>query len=434
MKELNLQNSHSGAKVSKMAVFICVLGALFYCYEYFLRISPSVMSQQLINYYKLDAGAFGNLTAFYYYAYTPMQLLVGVFMDRYGPRFLLSLSCFLCAIGTYMFAAGYSLFLAEMGRLLVGFGSAFAFVGALKLATIWLPHKRFAMFSGMIIALGMLGAALGDMSLTTMTAAFGWMMTLQLAAAFGIILASMIYFIVRDEHNMVGKEIVETDHVNYSEVFSRLWVACKHSTIWINGIIGCLLYIPLSGFAELWGIPFLKQGHGFSPEDAALAISMVFIGWAVGGPVFGWLSDLIRRRNLPITLGAIASAIVIFAVIRLPAGTPHIWINVLLFLFGVFSSVQILTFSVGWEAAGVTIPGTAIAFTNMLVMIGGVLLQPLIGHLLDNDWVGHTVNGAQHFSLGNYQHALMVIPVGIVIAVVLSLLMKETHCEIGEDE
>ena len=123
---------------------VCGLGALFYTYEYLLRISPSVMSSELMAAYGITAGAFGNLMAIYYYAYTPMQLPVGMLMDRYGPRRILTAACAACAVGSYLFASSGHLSVAGVGRFLVGFGSAFAFVGVLKLATIWLPKERFA--------------------------------------------------------------------------------------------------------------------------------------------------------------------------------------------------------------------------------------------------------------------------------------------------
>ena len=115
---------------------ICGLGALFYCYEYLLRISPSVMMSDLMQAYHINATVFGNLAAFYYYAYTPMQLPVGILMDRYGPRRLLTFACLACALGSYLFAHAFHIELAQIGRFMVGFGSAFAFVGVLKLATI----------------------------------------------------------------------------------------------------------------------------------------------------------------------------------------------------------------------------------------------------------------------------------------------------------
>ena len=118
------------------------LGALYYCYEYFLRISPSVMIPELMKAYDLTGAEVGSLSAFYYHAYVPMQIVVGLLMDRFGPRRLLALACLCSVLGTYMFAGSHSIIIAQIGRFLIGFGAAFAFVGALKLATIWLPIYR----------------------------------------------------------------------------------------------------------------------------------------------------------------------------------------------------------------------------------------------------------------------------------------------------
>jgi len=141
---------------------ICGLGALFYSYEYFLRITPSVMTVELKHFFHIKDGALGSLSAYYYYIYTPMQLAVGLLMDRYGPRRLLTIATLCCVAGSLLFAATPILFVAEMGRFLIGFGSAFAFVGVMKLATIWLPRRYFAMFAGLATSMGMIGAIIGD--------------------------------------------------------------------------------------------------------------------------------------------------------------------------------------------------------------------------------------------------------------------------------
>lgn len=145
---------------------VCMLGALFYCYEYYLRIAPSVMTADLMRAFAISAAALGNLTAFYYYAYTPMQLPVGILMDRYGPRRLLVIAVLCCALGSYLFTQTSHIGIAQLGRFLVGFGSAFAFVGVLKLSALWLAPERFAFMSGFATTLGMLGAVIGDISLS----------------------------------------------------------------------------------------------------------------------------------------------------------------------------------------------------------------------------------------------------------------------------
>src|SRR5437899_1255372 len=110
------------------AWLICALGALYYSYEYLLRISPSVMELPLRHHFNLSATGFGLLSAFYYYAYVPLQIPVGILLDRYGPRILLTFACFICVLGTFLFAGTQVFWIAASGRFLVGFGSAFAFV------------------------------------------------------------------------------------------------------------------------------------------------------------------------------------------------------------------------------------------------------------------------------------------------------------------
>jgi MFS family permease len=177
---------------------ICGLAALFYSYEYLLRVMPSVMEPELRTTYQLDASGFGALAAIYYIAYTPMQLFVGILMDRFGPRRLLAVSCLFCAIGTYLFAATEILSIAQTGRFLIGFGSAFAFVGVLKLASIWLPANRFALISGLTTTLGMAGAMFGDIVLTGIVHQIGWQELSVIAALVGVILAAVIFIFVRD--------------------------------------------------------------------------------------------------------------------------------------------------------------------------------------------------------------------------------------------
>jgi MFS family permease len=420
--------------VSRLGILpwiICGLGALFYCYEYFLRISPSVMSVQLMRSYHVNATGFGNLTAFYYYAYTPMQLIVGVFMDRYGPRLLVTLACLACALGTYLFASSDILQLAELGRFLVGFGSAFAFVGALKLATIWLPPERFAMVSGMITALGMLGAMMGDVLLTHLVHLEGWRHTSMIAAAVGIVLALAIVLVVRDS---CSKRIVSHTNLlhNFSHVFAGLLVALKTRQIWLNGLVGGLLFIPTTAFAELWGIPYLVQAQGFTQGQAATAVSMIFLGWVIGCPLVGFISDFTKRRLLPLLVGSVFSFIGICILLYVPH-LSFMLTCVLFLIFGLFSCVQVLAFAIGRESSPKHIAGTAIALTNMFVMLSGVVFQPVIGYLLDLHWAGGMLDGARAYSVHNYQLALAVLPIGIAVAFITIFFMQETHCRLKED-
>jgi sugar phosphate permease len=407
--------------------FICGLGALFYCYEYFLRISPSVMTRELMSAYQLTGAQVGNLSAFYYHAYVPMQILVGLLMDRYGPRRLLTLACLFCAVGTYLFAGNFGLGVAEFGRFLVGFGSAFAFVGALKLATIWLPPNRFALVSGIILCLGMLGAMMGDVLLRKMVDACGWQSTIYVAAGAGVLLSLVIFSMVRDSSPASENHHIHV--ISFRNVLRGLRLALKNPQIWFNAFVGFLLYVSLSAFAELWGIPYLEQAHHLAKDDAAYANSMIFLGWAIGGPFWGWFSDTIRRRVLPMRIASILAVALVCVLLYVP-GLSLVSIYALLLIFGLLSSVQILIFAICHEASQMKVAGTVIALTNMVVMVGGSIFQPIVGKLLDSQWTGILNDGARLYSNHAYQLALSVIPICIFTAIIVTFFIKETYCSV----
>lgn len=404
---------------------VCGLGAFFYCYEYFLRILPSVMTEDLLKMFNISGVAFGNLVAFYYYAYTPMQLPVGMMMDRFGPRKLLAFACLVCAIGTYLFAHHY-LTTAQVGRFLVGFGSAFAFVGVLKLAAIWFPPSRFAFIAGMATSLGMIGAMTGDIILSKLVFSLGSNVTLYIAATVGLLLTICLWYIIPESNGMKSTEESTKPALTYKAFFQAVLKLCKNPQMWLVGAIGSLLYLSLSAFAEVWGIPYLIRTYGLSNSTAAFNISFIFLGWAIGCPLVGWISDKIGNRRRPIIIGALLGAVSFTLLIYLPFMVHH-YLGLLLLIFGLCSSAQVVIFPIARELNVPGLAGTAIAVTNLLVMSGGAFFQPLVGKILDVFTGTHVRGNLMAFSIESFQHALTIIPVAFVIAAILAVFVKETR-------
>lgn len=417
----------------RTAWLICGLGALFYAYEYLLRISPSAMEPALRQHFNLSATGFGLLSALYYYAYVPMQLPVGVLMDRFGPRRLLTIACFICVVGVFLFAGTDRFAVAGSGRFLVGVGSAFAYVGVLKLATIWLPEDKLGMVAGLTAALGTVGAMFGDNVLGMMVIASGWQQTINFTAIFGIGLMIVLWFCIQD-HKRDPESGGTID--SFRKNMIDLGIILREKQVWINGMYGCLVYLPTTIFAELWGIPYFTHAHGLSPVDAGFTNSVLFFGFMLGAPTMGYISDRIKRRKLPMLVGAVGASIVMVMILYIPGLSPHT-LHFLVFLLGLLYSSQAIVFAVGRELSPKEAAGTAIATTNMIVMIGAMLLQPLVGRLLDYSLHLHhaveIIPGAavdkmeQLYTAADYQFALSIIPVGIVIAAILICFVRETH-------
>lgn len=414
-----------------MGWLMCGLGAIFYSYEYLLRIAPSVMENALRAHFDLSATGFGLISSIYYLAYVPMQLPVGVLLDRYGPKRLLTLACFICVLGTFLFTGTNTVWIASVGRFLMGFGSAFAFVGVLKLGTLWLPENRLAMIAGMTSALGPIGAMIGDNFLDMFVEHIGWISTLNYTAFFGIILTVVLWFCI---HDGKGEEDPHGTVPSLKKGLVDLGIILKNKQIWVNGMYGCLVYLPTTVFAELWGIPYLRHAHGLSTEAAGLANSCLFLGFIIGAPIMGYISDRLARRKFPMLVGAVGAAVVMSIILYCP-GLSESNIQALMFLLGLLYSSQAIVFAVGRELSPGEAAGTAMATTNMIVMLGAMLLQPLVGRLLDFSLTAHTGDAApvaldnlqKLYTVADYQYALSIIPIGILTAAILTFFLKETH-------
>tara|TARA_R110000868_G_scaffold380784_3_gene646997 strand:+ start:2604 stop:3947 length:1344 start_codon:yes stop_codon:yes gene_type:complete len=402
------------------------LGAFFYCYEYLLRTMPGLMKAPLTATYHLTDAQFGNLAAFYLYSYVPMQILVGVFMDRFLPRMLLSFAVMCCALGSILFASTNILAVAQAGRLLVGFGSAFAFVGVLKLAAVWLPQNRFALVAGLTSSLGPLGALLGNNFLNFLVIELGWKAVVFISVGFGFTLTYLIWFVIRDGTGR-GRGKLRQPESSFGDLFNDLLVVLKKKQIWLNAVFACFGYMTLEVMADLWGTSYLHEGLGLSHNDAVFFNSLIYLGWLFGGPFFGWFSDYIKLRRLPMAIGAVCAATSFTVILFMPHSSRWV-LTAMLLCVGFFSAAQALTFTFAKENAAPQVAGSVMAITNLFTMIGGAVLQPLVGVMLDNEHLSAAQFGT-HVAQVDYRNALVIVPIGMVLSLVAIAFMRETHAK-----
>ncbi|MDF1757974.1 MAG: MFS transporter [Legionellaceae bacterium] len=396
---------------------ICLVGALFYCYEFILRIVPGILQDELTSSFgNISASTFGELSALYYFAYSPMQLPVGVLMDRYGARKLLTLACLCCTLGSLMFSYSTSISIAGAGRFLVGFGSSFAFVGVLSSAIKWLPQKYFSLVAGLMTTIGMLGLVYGEIKLTSLAKTLSLSSILMMLVSVGAFLTILIFFVVRDNPNNN-----KPTNVPLFKFLRNVIEILKAKEVWLIGIIAASLYTSLSVFGELWGKSYLENAHHLTNSEAAETIAMMFIGWGVGAPISGYLSDKFNNRLAPLMLGTLLSLLCICYVLYQP-GISHSNLNVLMFLYGIFSSTEIIAFILAKESVDKILPGTIFAVINMIVTLGGAIFQPLVGKLLDLYSNGEKLNGIHVYKIQDYQRALSIIPICLIITL-LALLV-----------
>lgn len=396
------------------------LGTAFYLYQFVLRASPSVMADHLMADFFIQASSLGILSSSYYYAYTLFQIPIGISLDRIGPKYVARFSILICTAGALIFSFSHSLGTATFGRILIGAGASGAFLSTITLARHWLPAHRVAFAVGTTIAFGKLGGVLAGAPLATLVHSSGWRESLFFLSLFGIILGIAIWFFLKNNKD-------------YTEQHARIPIKKKLSLIFSNsqllcvGIYGCLMYVPLSVFTDIWGVSFLMKNLCVEKPMASLGVSLVFVGTALGAPLIALWSDKIRARRPLMLLSALASLVVCTLLIFIK--TP-LWICFpLLFLMGLFMTGQTLVFAVGAEMMPSSVSGVSTGFVNSLVMTGGVMFQPLVGFLLDFLWDGRMCNDIPVYTLSNYQTALSIIPLCMLISLLILFLIPETYKE-----
>lgn len=403
---------------------VWVLAASFFFYKYLIQVSPSVMTDDLMQTFNVHAAGLGNLSAFYFYAYLIMQIPVGMMLDRFSPRLLTTAAIFLCSISTFIFSQTDVFWIACLSRAFMGAGAAFAAVSCFKLAAVWFSPKRFALVSGMFMTAAMLGAVGGQMPLSVLVQKAGWRSALEIVAAIGMVLGVVYFLIIRDKTSQSTKE----EPAKQSAGFSLGQIIYNKQT-WVLSLYSGLAFSPVSVFGGLWGVPFLEKAYHLSRTDAALAISCIFIGFAAGAPFWGWFSDYMQRRK-PVLLISTCSALVSLLFVLYGVNLNLSIVMAALFFFGFTSSGFFTSFAMIRELFSLVLVATVLGIMNTFNSIFEALFEPLVGFILDATWEGAVAHGAHQFSLHSYHLSLFLLPGALILALTSLLFVEETHCRV----
>ncbi len=403
---------------------IWLVASFFFLYEFILRISPSVMLGELAWAFHVDAAALGALSAFYLYAYAPMQIPVGLLMDRYGARRLLTMAAAICGVGGIVFGMAPNLAIADLGRLCMGFGSAFAFVGVIYVSSHWFSPTRLPLLVGLGNTFGVIGAIVGEYPITFALNAFGWRATAVGIGAIGLLLSALTYFIIRASH--AAEPPLRPRAADKPHIWKNLATICRNSQTWINAIISLSMYATVVAFAGLWCPIFLETAYNMDREAAGGFSSAIWLGLLVGYPLTTYLAMITARRRSFLIIGSLVALISISLVIYI-AHLPPVLLFILLFVTGLATSCQVITFSLAVELNDRRAKGSAAALTNFLVMGTGSIIQPLIGTLLDYSAGTDSKSAILIYTIDNFRFALSVFPASFVVALLFCLFLRSAR-------
>ncbi|PHQ78326.1 MAG: MFS transporter [Coxiella sp. (in: Bacteria)] len=405
-----------------LGIFICAVASSFYIYDYILRVMPEAMTHSLMTTFHVHAAKLGILASLFFWGYAPMQIPVGILFDRFSARVLLSLSLFLASLAALGFAYADHYAMAGFFRFVMGLTTSFAFIGALIVGARWFKGHHFALYTGLVQFLGCMGAIIGIAPVAVLTLHYQWRTASVWIALLGFVLTLLMWLVVREPPKQ--KQAISTARRQQQRAYYR--EAFANPQTWWIALYGFAIWAPITIFAVLWGVPFLRDTYHFSVVTASAKISVIWLTIAFAGPLVGWLSKHFAHRTIPMiscsAIGCICSLLLIYFTHLSSAE-----IILLLIGFGIGAAGLVLPFGLIVDIQHPRASGVIIGFTNMAVILGGLVLQPLVGFILEH--LGQHVPHKKMllYSHHAYQMALLMIPICFLLALFTSFLIKETH-------
>nr|WP_268237631.1 MFS transporter [Legionella impletisoli] len=376
--------------------------------QFFLQLSSGIVIGAIMRDLHLSALMAGFLASSIYFVYTSFQIPVGILFDRKNTRVLLTINSLLCGIGCLVFASSSTLLGLFTGRILIGAGSAFAFVGYSHILREHIPLKHFAFLLGFSETLAFLVTVAGMISMGELLAVWGWRNFIYAVGSAGFIISFLCWHYIPDSPKPSGPM------PHYGRQLLRI---LKNPRAWTNGLFVGLSFTIVTVFGALWAIPFLQVKLNINLATASLLGAMFFLGAGVSCPLFGYLSVKFARKPL-ILASCLSTASLLLFTLFAPIQS-HFTMGILMFAIGSACGAYMLAFSIANELAPKNSLSTCTGFTNTLAMLTAPIFQTLIGYFLDK------LSEDKVYSLWNYQIALSIIPIALALASFLVIWLPE---------
>jgi len=400
---------------SKTAILVFSSLTLLYFLSIIHRVGIAVIAHDLMVEFSADASLMGLMSSTYFYPYAAAQIPIGIMLDRIGIRKTVALLSSVACVGGFVFATGGDILTLSLGRALLGFGVGGFYVSALKAIAVWFDSRRFATMTGLLTSIANVGGIVATTPLALLTLYIGWRGSFL--AIFAMMVAGTViaWFSIKEDNNRSFKS-TNTIATDLKKVFTnREFLKILPLPFLIYG-----LFI---GFQGLWGGPFLMDVYGMDKATSGFYLMFIAIGFAICGPIAGFISDKVLRRRKPVIILGQLMSLSFWGILALVGDQlpPAALIPVML-LIGFGHGFIIIYMAVSKELFETNITGTALACFNTFQAAGGGVFQSLMGVMLDASYGGTRIYPA-------YQIIFIMGVACIAFTIFLSLISKETHAD-----
>lgn len=353
---------------------VFILASLAFFLSQFYRASNAVISPELLADLSLDTQDLGLLSASFFYAFAVTQIPITLFLDRVGPRRMMSTLMLMGIAGAVVFSAATDLNAGMAGRVLMGAGMACNLMGTLKLLTLWFSPLRFATLSGIVFAIGSMGNIAATSPFVLMVESMGWRLSFQVIAVLNLIVVIVFFRVVGEKTPSAsqGQESIGSD----------LRLLLREKDFWIISTATMVSYGVFAAFQTLWAGPFLIEAMEMTPLHAGHLIFLINVAAILGGPAWGYLSDRLKTRKWIVFGGHVLLALAILMMALVKPGKGVAVLAVLLFSFGFFRMTGSLMYAQIKECMPARMAGAAMTGINFFTMLGPAFFLQGLGKVM----------------------------------------------------
>jgi len=366
--------------------FVFGLLILAYFFVFFHRLSPAVVKINLEQTFGMTAMQYSNLNSAYFYPYALMQIPVGILADTLGARKTAVIGCVLMALGSIFFGLSPSFSLIIVTRILVGLGASVIFLSILKIQSTWFEEKEFGTLTGMTTFIGNMGGAGAQGPLAFMVGLLTWRMSFIAIGVFSIVLAVLLFMVVRNKPEDKGYEpIVTLKKPNKEEetgILKTLGEILKNKYMWPIIIIN-FLAMGVNFTITAWAIPYLTDVYELTVTKAGSITFFFPLGAACGCIFLGFLTDKLRMRKLPVIIASIGFLICCSLIVFVNNGKPPLALfSAALILSGFFLTYSVLFYSVAKDLNNPRFSGMSTSVANTAVFLGAAIVPLIFGKII----------------------------------------------------
>ncbi len=390
---------------------------MFYLFAYFARVETAVLVDDLMCDFQLNASQIGAIVSVLYMPYIAMQIPWGLICDKFGSRLVVSICCTFSTLGVLIFGVATATWQLVFARLLIGFSSSAAYLSCGKIISNTLPSKKYALFMGTTFFIGSMGGVFGSTVTANLANLFGWR-TLTCSMTLVGITISVLAFFLLEKVTYIRKENIKVN------VLEGLKILVKSPYCWIVGIAGCMVNLPVSAIAELWGTSFIQARFNVTTSEASICASVMFITGGIGCILAAKTANKLNSNKNTVALFSVGTLLTF--IVAIYSNSINFWTCVSLFgLCSIFSGAGILIFDMIRQSVPEKFVATSVGYADMFVMAGGIVFQPVIGQLLDFFKLGKAdAVGISAYDISTYRSAFACIPVAIAISIICMLFIK----------